>query len=271
MTTTIDGLALPLFVPADRPERFAKAMATGADAVILDLEDAVAIEAKESARNGLAAAMAGLATPEKPFLLRINAAGTPWHESDVAAARHLPLAAIMLAKAESGDIVRQVAKASGLPVVALIETAAGLARAEEIAEASARLAFGSIDFAADIGCAHDRDALLLARARLVLAARLAGNAPPIDGVTTAIKDEAIIEDDARHALALGFGGKLLIHPAQVVPARRGFAPAEADVVWARKILEAARIGGAAVAVDGAMVDAPVVARATRILQRLENA
>lgn len=269
MTTKPDW-ALPLFVPADRPERFAKAAAAGADAVVIDLEDAVATEAKDDARRGLGAAMSQAGAQDIPFLLRINAAGTPWHDSDLAAARQLPLAAIMLAKAESGDMVKRAVGRSGLPVIALIETAAGLALVEDIAQAAARLAFGSIDFAADLGCAHERDALLLARSRLVLAARLAGNPPPIDGVTTVIKDEAVIEDDARHAVSLGFGGKLLIHPAQVGPARRGFAPADAEVAWARRIVEAARMGGAAVAVDGAMVDAPVVARAERILRRLET-
>lgn len=270
MTVTLDGLALPLFVPADRPERFAKAAAAGADAVILDLEDAVAASAKEAARAGLEAAIAASGPRDVPLLLRINAAGTPWHERDIHAARHLPLAAVMLPKAESGETVKQAAEATGLPVIALIETAAGLARTGEIAQCAARLAFGSIDFAADLGCAHERDALLFARSRLVLAARLAGKAAPIDGVTAAIRDEALVEDDARHAVALGFGGKLLIHPAQVVPARRGFRPTEADAAWARAVLDSARTGGAAVAVDGAMVDAPVLARARRILQRLEK-
>lgn len=271
MTALLDRLALPLFVPGDRPERFAKAIATGADAVILDLEDAVATEAKDHARTGLAQTIAAISPMTLPLLLRINAAGTSWHANDIAAANGLPLAAILLPKAENPETVRQVAAASGLPVIALIETAAGLAAAEDIAKACRRLAFGSIDFAADLGCAHTRDALLLARTRLVLAARLAGQASPVDGVTTAIHDAAVIEDDARYAVSLGFGGKLLIHPAQIAPARAGFAPGEAEIAWAHKIVAAARITGAAVAVDGAMVDAPVVARAERILQRLERA
>lgn len=271
MTASLARLTLPLFVPADRPERFAKALAAGADAVILDLEDAVAETAKETARAGLAQAIVALGPLGLPLLLRINAPGTRWHEADLEASRELPLAALLLPKAESAAAVRHAAERSGLPVIALIESAAGLAASEDIARASIRLAFGSIDFAADLGCAHEREALLFARSRLALAARLAGQPAPLDGVTAAIHDAALIEDDCRHAISLGLGGKLIIHPAQITPARAGFAPCEADVIWARKILAAASIGGAAVAVDGAMVDAPVVARAERILQRLEQA
>ena len=153
-----------------------------------------------------------------------------------------------------------------VPVLALIEFAAGIAAAREIATHAHRLAFGSIDFAADVGYSHTRDALLLARLELVIASRSAGKPQPIDGVTTNIRDDATVEDDARYAASLGFGGKLLIHPAQVAAARRGLAPSDDDVSWARKIIDAAS-GSGAIAVDGAMVDAPVLARAHNILQR----
>lgn len=267
-TTPLATIALPLFLPADRLERLPGALASGADAVIVDLEDAVAPGAREGARESARQALAAapIAAAAVPLLVRVNAAGTSWHAADLAACAGLPVAGIVLPKAERANAVAAAALASGRPVIALIETAAGLYAADEIAEASARLAFGSIDFAADIGSAHSREALLLARSTLVLAARRGRQAAPLDGVTTAIRDAAAIEDDARYAASLGFGGKLLIHPAQVAPARAGFAPSEAEVAWARRILAAAG-DGAAVAVDGAMVDAPVILRAQRIMRR----
>lgn len=259
----LSSLILPLFVPADRPERFAKAANSGADAMFIDLEDAVAPGAKESARSGL-----GAVTAPVPVLLRINAIGTPWHKADLEVAARMPLAAVILPKTESAAQVQAVQSATGHPVIALVETAQGLALAREIAGQAARLAFGSIDYAADLGIGHSRVALASARAELVLASRLAGITAPIDGVTTALNDAALIEDDCRHAVDMGFGGKLLIHPAQIAPARRGFAPEAAEIDWARRILAVPE--GAAVAVDGAMVDAPVVARARRILARAEG-
>lgn len=267
----IGRITLPLFVPGDRPERFAKAVAAGADAVIVDLEDAVAPAAKEAARAGLAEALAPLLRPAR-VLVRVNAGGTPWHAADLAACAGIAgLAGIVLPKAETaGDCVR-VTDATGLPVIALIESARGLANAGEVAGASTRLAFGSIDFAADLGMAHAREVLRPARFALALAARLAGQAGPIDGVTTALKDEEAIIGDCRHAVDMGFAGKLIIHPAQIAPARRGFAPSEAECEWAQRVLAAVEGGAAAVAVDGAMVDAPVIARARQILTRAGSA
>lgn len=261
--------SLFLFVPADRPERFAKAAAAGADAIIVDLEDAVAPTAKDGARAGLATALAAL-EQTVPVFIRINATGTPWHAADLALASTLPVAGIVLPKAENAAAL--LAIRSGLSkkaLVALVETAKGLSGAEEIAAASDRIAFGSVDFAADLGCAHVREALLFARSRLVIAARLAGAPQPIDGVTLSIKDEGAVEDDARYAASLGFSGKLLIHPAQIAPARGGFSPSPDDIAWAERIV-AGSADGAARAVDGIMVDAPVLARAHHILQRRDR-
>ncbi|MFG1347404.1 CoA ester lyase [Xanthobacter autotrophicus DSM 431] len=259
------GRLVALFVPATRPDRFGKALSCGADAVIIDLEDAVGTAEKGQARAAVAAAIPAQGT----VLLRINGAGTPWHADDMEMARDVPLAGIVLPKAESPDEVAEVAARVGRPVIALIESARGLAAARAIAAAPkvARLAFGSIDFAADLGCAHTRDALLAARSELVLASRLAGLDGPVDGVTTQVSDAALAEDDARFAAALGFAGKLCIHPAQVAPAGAGFAPSPAEVAWAQRIVSALADGGSVVTVDGAMVDAPVRLRATRILAR----
>ncbi|WP_073197266.1 HpcH/HpaI aldolase/citrate lyase family protein [Roseovarius marisflavi] len=257
---------LPLFVPADRPERVAKAAAAGADAIIVDLEDAVAPSARESARAGLTDALQGVTCA---IVLRINAVRTKWHEADLDIAANLPLSAIMLAKAESAAACANVASATLTPVIALVETARGIEQLNEIADASFRLAFGSIDYAADLGMGHTRQSLLSARSALVLAARLAGQPAPLDGVTTAIHNDALIEDDCRHAVELGMGGKLIIHPAQLTAARRGFAPSPDELSWARRVLDAAK-GGAAVQIDDAMVDAPVIVRAKALVARAEG-
>ncbi|KJS10775.1 MAG: hypothetical protein VR78_13645, partial [Hoeflea sp. BRH_c9] len=182
-----DTPSLFLFVPADRPERYAGAVAAGADRVIIDLEDAVAPDRKNRARAMLCEELQ-LATAT-PVLLRINGIGTPWHVDDLIAASSLldtgRLAGIMLPKAEAASDIETLRLALGpaAMIIALVESAAGLARAGEIACAADRLAFGSIDFAADIGCDHSRDALLFARSRLVVAARVARRDAPIDGVT----------------------------------------------------------------------------------------
>lgn len=257
----IAAIRAPLFVPASRPDRFAKAASAGGDAIILDLEDAVPEAEKDSARAQLACDFTDL-----PVLVRLNAHGTPWHEADLKAAHSLAFAAVMLPKAENVDHVAKTAAALGgdVPVIALIETAKGLACARAIANTPgvARLAFGSVDYCADLGCAHLRDILLPARSELVLASKLAGIAPPIDGVTTVLDDPELTQVDAVHAKNIGMTGKLCIHPKQIEPVKQGFAPSEAEAAWARRVLAA---GEGAVSVDGAMVDEPVRIRARTIL------
>jgi len=250
----------PLFVPANRPDRFAKAAASGADAVILDLEDAVAAEDKDAARSALTTGFTDL-----PIIVRVNAHGTPWHEADLAAVAELPLAAVMLPKAEEATMIAAVAQATGKPIIALVESARGLANARAVGASGwvTRLAFGSIDYCVYLGCAHLRDVLLPARAELVLASRLADLEPPLDGVTAQIDDATAAFDDATHARALGFAGKLSIHPRQVPDVLRAFAPTAEEVSWAKRVLGS---GDGAVRVDGAMVDAPVRAKARAILE-----
>ncbi|MBY5377271.1 CoA ester lyase [Rhizobium leguminosarum] len=257
----LNNITTPLFVPGDRPERFEKAAASGADAVILDLEDAVAPERKALARRSLATGFTDL-----PVIVRVNGLGTPWHAEDMDAASKLPLAAIIVPKAEGNAAFRELASASSVPVLALVESALGLARARHVAvmPGVARLIFGSVDFCADLGCAHTRETLLSARSELVLASRLGNLAAPIDGVTTSIDDVEIITTDARHSSELGFGGKLAIHPRQITAIRSGFRPDPAEIVWANKVLAS---GEGATAVDGIMVDEPVRIRARSILAR----
>lgn len=274
MTASADPsiVSFPLFTPGDRPDRFDKALASGADAVILDLEDAVPPGRKQVARDSIAAAAGAFERAACPVFVRINGARSPWHGDDVRMASGLPLAGVVLAKAEAVDEVREVAEAlgTGKDILALIETAAGLAGARSMAAVAARLLFGSIDYASDIGCAHTREALLHSRSELVLASRLGGRPGPIDGVTLSLSDEAAIEADAAHAASLGFTGKLLIHPAQIQPAMRGFAPSADEIAWAKRVLASTKDGTAA-AVGGAMVDLPVRRRAEQIEQRAVRA
>ena len=257
----IGWLTAPLFVPGDRPERFGKAAASGADAIIIDLEDAVAPAAKPAARENLRLAHnLGCAV-----VVRINGRATQWHVEDLAAVRQLAPAGVILPKAESADDIGGTA-ACGVPIIALVETAAGLAAARAIAASgAARIAFGSLDFCADIGSEHTRDALLAARSELVLASRLARLPKPIDGVTADLRNAEQLAGDVRHARELGFGGKLCIHPSQVADVMSGFEPAADEIAWAAKVLAAPADG--ATTVDGRMIDAPVRAWAHGILER----
>ena len=279
-----------LFVPGDRPDRFAKATGSGADAVIPDLEDAVAAEHKDTAREAVAQSLVERSratpttsaeraqrveatSPSVPVVVRVNAVGTPHHDADLAALAGIPadhLAAVLLPKAEDPDQIRAVASRTGRPVLALIETALGMHRAIKIAREPAvpRLCLGHLDLAADLGCAPSRTAMLTARSALVLASRLAAKPAPIDGVTQALDDPDTLTDDVRYAVQLGFAGKLLIHPKQVEPTHAALRPEPAELDWARRVLAAADGPGAA-RVDGAMVDAPVLARARQLLARAE--
>ena len=273
MNGSTPGLqALPrayLFVPADRPERFAKARASGADAVIVDLEDAVAPEAKARARDALALAL----DESGPLIVRINAAGSPWFEDDLKLCRHPGVAAVMLPKAEGIDAVCTVVETTFKDVLPIIESARGLHEMDNIARVPGviRLAFGSVDLALDLGieCAPDGTEieLLAFRSQLVLASRLAGLAAPVDGVSTAIDDLQRLQADTERSRRLGFGAKLCIHPKQLATVQAVFTPSPERLDWARRVCKAFETaGGSAVAVDGQMVDLPVVQRARAVLR-----
>lgn len=258
---------LPLFVPANKPDRYAKALSVAYDAVIIDLEDAVAAPDKPGARDALADQAGLLSDTGKSVFVRVNARATTWHKDDLAVCAGLPLTGVMLPKSETADDLEALDHAlpQDMLRLALVETVRGVVNAPDIATVATRLVFGSVDFCADLGCDHDRLALLRPRQDLVIASRLAGLPAPLDGVTTALRDDDLIRSDAAHALMLGFGGKLLIHPAQIEPARQGFAPTEAQLNWAKTVLAAS--DGQAASVDGMMVDAPVLARARAIQAR----
>jgi citrate lyase subunit beta/citryl-CoA lyase len=259
-----------LFVPADRPERYDKALAAGADAVIIDLEDAVAPDAKVAARGALAS---WLAQASSAVWVRVNAAGSAWYADDIALCRHACVAGAMLPKSEEVATLAEASRLlAGKALLPMIETAKAFEHARALAAAPgvARLAFGSLDFQLDLGIPGEDDALLFFRSQLVLASRLAGRAAPIDGVTTQIHDDAAIRANAERAHRLGFGAKLCIHPRQVGIVNRCFSPSDAERDWASRVIDAVtRTGGAAVAVDGRMVDLPVIRRAEQILATKE--
>lgn len=253
-----------LFVPADRPERFDKAAASGADAIILDLEDAVAPAAKDTAR---AAAAAWLAAGGQA-ILRINPPGTPWAAADEILADAPGVLAVMRPKAEADEALAHLA--SRKPVIALIETARGVAEAGKVAAIPGviRLALGAVDLCLELALAETPETLLPIRLGLTIASRCALLPPPIDGVTVELRDAAVLSAAVRHARDLGFGAKLCIHPAQIAPVHQAFAPSAADIDWAEQVLAAAEAsGGAAVSHNGKMIDRPVIERAKHILAR----
>ncbi len=270
------GARAALFVPATRADRIPKALASGADAVIVDLEDAVAPQDKDSARAALDVALAhqhrasATAPSAGPALwVRVNT-GAPWSDQDLAlCARHAAVQAVVVPKAESAQQMQAAFEACGRkPLVALIETAEGYARRDDVASHPAvkRLAFGSIDFQLDLGISGEGDALLVFRSGLVLASRLAGLPAPLDGVTVEVANPEVVAADAARARALGFGGKLCIHPQQVGPVNAAFSPSPAEIEWAQRVVAACEASaGAAVAVDGKMVDRPVLLRAQALL------
>jgi citrate lyase subunit beta/citryl-CoA lyase len=255
-----------LFVPGNRPERFDKACGAGAHAVIVDLEDAVAPAHKPAARE----AVRGWLGAAGPVWLRINGPESEWFAGDLDLVALPGVKGVVLPKAEDAAVVAEVRGRAGpgTGIIPLVETAVGLARAEALARAAGveRLAFGSVDFQLDTGIAGDREELLLARSQLVLASRLAGCLAPVDGVTVALDDEAQLRDDVERARRLGFGGKLCIHPKQVAVVNAGFRPPEAQLAWARRVLEAAAgASGNAVRLDGKLIDRPIVDRARALL------
>ncbi|MFF7397541.1 HpcH/HpaI aldolase/citrate lyase family protein [Achromobacter sp. NPDC008082] len=295
-----------LFVPGDRPDRYARAVASGAHAVILDLEDAVAPAAKAQARAEVVAWLA----QGGQGIVRINAADTEWYHEDVQALQGLeggeglpgsegqglhgrpgqqgpgrqvpgqqgqaqqgqaqqgaPGAGVMLPKADAATVAQTVQALPGRPIITLLETVRGYMDLHKMARLPgvARIAFGSVDFAVDSGIADEGDAMTAIRTEIVLACRHAGLAAPIDGVSLEFNDPEQMQADARRARQLGFGGKLCIHPRQVAAVNAAFQPTPSEQDWARRVLAAFDAShGAATALDGKMIDKPVVERARRI-------
>ncbi len=254
-----------LFVPGDRPERFDKAWQSPADEIIIDLEDAVAPHQKDQARQEIARWL----RPDRPVWLRVNAPDTPWFVQDLELAASAGVAGVILPKAEGvPTAVAQLLRETGIGLIALVETAEGMRLAGETARSPGvtRLAFGSIDFQVDLGIEGEGEELLFFRSHLVWQSRLAGLPPPIDGVMLSVDDEPALREQAARSRRLGFGARLCIHPRQVQAVHAAFTPDAAARAWAQRVVEVmATSGGAAVALEGKMIDRPVLLKAQRIL------
>ncbi|MHC8395322.1 HpcH/HpaI aldolase/citrate lyase family protein [Pseudomonas sp. LB3P93] len=265
-----------LFVPGNRPERFSKAVDAAPDAIILDLEDAVHPASKAAARAAIWAWQESTPTVRCQRYIRLNSVSSALFRQDLTWLRDMRYpercAGIFLPKAERPEDLSRVVEDllawnPELKIVAIIETAKGLQQVEAIAAIPglARLAFGSLDFSLDINCSQIPEAFLFARNRIVLASRTADLPAPIDGVTPAISDLAVVAQESHYARSLGFGAKLCIHPAQLDTVRRAFLPDARQLAWADRVLSAVSGGSHAVQVDGEMVDLPLIEHAQRLL------
>lgn len=289
----IGPLRTLLFVPGDRPDRIRKAYASGADGIAVDLEDAVAASAKAQARESAVRAIAALKAGQSPpptLCVRINALATGLAETDIRALVPvlgavrlviLPMTSGATAVTELAGLLAEAEALAGLPrgrvgILPLVETAAGVLAAKQIAAAHDRvhtLTFGPADLSRELGVTPTADGteLLHARSQLVLAAAAAGRVPPIDGPHLVLNDPDGLARSASGARRLGFGGKQVIHPSQLAPVQQAFRPTPAELAWAREVDrafgEAERRGVAAIQLpDGGFVDYPIARRARAILQ-----
>lgn len=254
-----------LFTPGDRPDRFSKAMASGADAVILDLEDAVAPDAKSGARTSV---LEWFARGGRSWI-RINDRSSAYWADDLNTLAGNPgVLGVVLPKTDGARDAAYTAARAGTGVLALIETARGVENAAAIARTPGvvALALGSADLRLDAGLGDDPLAWAYPRSRLVFASRAAGLRAPLDGPDMQIADPGATRADAVAARAAGFGGKLCIHPRQVAPVNAAFGYDQDQVAWARAVVAAAgNSDGAAVRVGGEMIDRPRLNLARLIL------
>jgi citrate lyase subunit beta / citryl-CoA lyase len=263
-----------LFAPGHRPERFDKAAQSGADAIVLDLEDSVPGPEKAAARRAIEQEWARLQTAAAPVIVRINSPESEAGGQDLEWLGDLESpAAVMVPKAESTEALAQVQqRLKRVPLLPIVESAAGYCALSALAGAPGvlRLVIGHIDFMADTGfqCDSTESQLAPLRFAVAMATRLNSLSPAVDGVTVEIGDDEKLREDVQRAMRFGFGGKLCIHPRQVNIVHQAMRPSERELEWARKVLAAsAASGGAAVQVDNRMVDLPVVLQAQRTLGR----
>ncbi len=275
----MDGAARPwrsvLYLPAANARALEKARTLPADALILDLEDAVAPAAKPEARARLAAALAAGGFGDRARLVRVNALDTPWGRADVAALAPLAPEGILLPKVQGrADLDALAALAPGLSLWAMLETPRGILAAPEICAHPALrgVVMGTNDLAKDLGCrlAPGRAALVPALALALLAAR-AGGCIAVDGVWNALDDADGLAAECAAGRDLGFDGKSLIHPGQIAAANAAFAPAAAEIALARRQIaahaEAVARGEGVAVLDGRIVENLHVAAAERLLLR----
>jgi citrate lyase beta subunit len=253
-----------LFLPASNPRAIGHARQSAADLVILDLEDAVRPEDKDSAR---AAAVDAVAEDwPMPVAIRVNGVGTQWHLLDVDSVAQSGADCAVLPRAVSGHLVHDVAEAVGKPVMAMVETAAGVLAAAGIASQSAALIAGTNDLRAElrVPMAADRSAISASLQMILLAARSAA-IPAFDGVFNDLEDLDGFAAECAQGRRLGFDGKSLVHPRQIEPCNRAFSPTEAELARARRMVDA--FGGGAERFEGQMIERMHVEAAQRLLDR----
>ena len=287
MRTASQPLRSFLFAPGNHARRVANALSLNADAVILDLEDAVATAEKPAARGAVAAA---LTLPRQSLLyVRVNAADTKFCYGDLVAIVRPGLDGIVLPKAESATALatidwlmaqlerEQDLTPGAIDLIPIIETAGGLTNLDMILAAGTRVrhvAFGAGDFTLDVNMAWSRSETELgfARARIATASRAAGIEAPLDTVWVDLADQEGLEMSAGTALGFGFQGKMCIHPKQIAPVHRVFTPGEAEVAFAERVVAAfataEAAGSAAIQLDGKFVDYPILYRAQRVLEKM---
>lgn len=274
-----------LYMPGSNPRALEKARTLAADGLILDLEDAVAPDAKEEARKQVVDAVKAGGYGGRELLVRVNSLATPWGQADVAAAAGSGAHAVLIPKVESADTVRQVESimvANGAPadmaIWCMMETPRGMLKAEEIAGSTPRMGgfvMGTSDLAKDLHCAHTRDRLpmITSLGLCLLAARAYGLAA-LDGVYLDLADDEGFAYSCQQGLELGFDGKTLIHPKTIEAANRVFAPSEKEIEWSQKIIaahtEASAAGKGVVVVDGKLIENLHVENARRIVALSEQ-
>src|ERR1700761_3063638 len=264
-----------LFVPGSDESKLSGADQAGADAVVADLEDSVPASAKAAAREHVARLVPRMSAAAR--MVRVNPAGSEFFADDLALVRAVRPDAVVLPKAVPAAAAALARE--GVPIIAIVETAAGVRAAYDIARVPhvAALLLGAVDLAAELGLEESRDGLELQyfRSRLVTDSAAARRRAPVDAVYTRIDDPEGLAAHARSGRALGMGGKACIHPAQVPVVNELFRPSPELVDWASRAVAAAAAAGGrgvgAVAMDGRMVDAPVLARARRILEQAGDA
>jgi citrate lyase subunit beta/citryl-CoA lyase len=275
-----------LFAPGNHARRVEKALTLAADAVILDLEDAVAISEKPATREVV---VATFGQPRHGRLyVRVNAYTTEWCFADIVAIARSGLDGIILPKVETPDQLRSVdwllanlerersLQVGGIDLIPIIETALGMSNISAIAASGSRttrLAFGAGDYTLDLGMVWSRDEveLLPARSAVVMASRAAGIEPPLDTVWADLRDAEGFARSAEHAAALGFQGKMCIHPDQIATTNAAFSPSPQQLSWAGRVVaafqEAEAKGLASIQLDGQFIDYPIVQRARQVVAR----
>ena len=264
MRAALFGVRSVLFLPASNPRATARARESAADLVVLDLEDAVKAEDKAAAREAAAEAVA--TEWPMPVAIRVNGVGSEWHSLDVDAVARSNADYAVVPRAISGHLARGVSEAVGRPVLAMIETAAGVIAASEIAKETAGLIAGTNDLRADLKLPLDatREPISASLQWIVLAARAAGVAV-FDGVFNGLDDPEGFAREATTGRRLGFDGKSLIHPNQIAPCHRAFAPTEAEIARARALVAA--FNGGAERFGDEMIERMHVEAAQRVLDR----